>query len=439
MRQVGWLALVAVGAVLFGGCTAPRSRVGAAQGGGEGEGEGTTEGEGEGAGEGEGEGGAEGEGEGVGEGEGEGEGEGAAEGEGEGAEVGPPDAGVDADAASPCDSGGEIECGGRCIDVRSDPDNCGECNRECDPERDVCREGECVYRCEPDELICNGVCADTRTNSHHCGECFNRCRIDQDCVDAECVVTCPFGWVRCNGECTNAHRDNDHCGACGNACDAWLICRADACTCEDAALVDCLGACRDLTADHDNCGQCGETCPDDQVCADGECTCELAGHIVCDGRCVDSFGDTSNCGECGNRCEADVECNFGFCGAMREEREPNDSIATCNPIASRDWVVAGEVNGNHDFFCFGAEAGQTVTFDVDARNGANRPPASTLDSYLILHQVNPSAQLATNDDSDGLDSQITHRFAQAGAYAIEVASCCVSNGGPGAFYNLNIR
>ena len=44
----------------------------------------------------------------------------------------------------PCCPRGYRECGGRCVDVLRDPDNCGACGRTCGPDRpNVCAGGSC--------------------------------------------------------------------------------------------------------------------------------------------------------------------------------------------------------------------------------------------------------------------------------------------------------
>jgi hypothetical protein len=82
------------------------------------------------------------------------------------------------------------------------------------------------------------------------------------------------------------------------------------------------------------------------------------------------------------------------------------------------------------------EAGQRVGFDIDASNGARRPLRSNLDSFLILWDADGRRQIAQNDDCDGLDSALGFEFEEAGRYYIEVASCCVGDGGPNGLYSL---
>ncbi len=101
--------------------------------------------------------------------------------------------------------------------------------------------------------------------------------------------------------------------------------------------------------------------------------------------------------------------------------------------------MSGEVNGDHDWFCFNVDAGQNVTFDIDARGGQNPPQGgSSLDSVIYLHDQNGGV-IDQNDDADGLDSLIQHNFQRAGRYAIEVLSFGAGDGCGGCNYVLNIR
>ena len=190
----------------------------------------------------------------------------------------------------------------------------------------------------------------------------------------------------------------------------------------DGADNDCDGE-TDEVADGDGDGEPGIPCGGED-CDDGNAEVLPGVDEVCDN------GIDDDCD--GGIDERDNEC------AVREEIEPNDAFATCNRVLSNDWEVTGEVNGDHDWFCFEVDAGQRVTFDIDAQNGVRAPAFSGLDAYLILHGQNGAGELVRNDDSDGLDSCVSHQFAVAGTYAIEVASCCVGNGGPDGFYNLQL-
>jgi hypothetical protein len=219
--------------------------------------------------------------------------------------------------------------------------------------------------------------------------------------------TCPAvldpAQADCDGDGVGDLCDADRPGA-PEHCDGWDN--------------DCDGQ-TDEVADGDGDGVAG------LLCGGADCDDAVAAvHPGAEEDCENGRDDDCD----GGADERDDEC------AVREEVEPNNDAASCNRVLADDWQVAGEVAGDHDWYCFEVEAGQTVTFDIDAQNGPQRPRQSNLDAYLILHDG--AAELGRNDDSDGLDSCLSYRFEDAGSYSIEVASCCVGDGQAGGFYTL---
>ncbi len=73
-------------------------------------------------------------------------------------------------------------CGFDCVDVRSDPQNCGACGIVC-PEGGECLRGECA--CPEGTTTCEDACVDTRIDIENCGECGNACSIS--CIEGECL------------------------------------------------------------------------------------------------------------------------------------------------------------------------------------------------------------------------------------------------------------
>jgi hypothetical protein len=86
---------------------------------------------------------------------------------------------------------GECECrpgltrvaGGRCTDLESDPNACGDVGTHCE---DVCSLGDCAERCADGLEECNDACVDTETDPLNCGECGRRCAVDEVCAGGEC-------------------------------------------------------------------------------------------------------------------------------------------------------------------------------------------------------------------------------------------------------------
>lgn len=67
-------------------------------------------------------------------------------------------------------------CMNRCIDIMSDPLNCGFCGIRC----------PFTWQC------CNGVCINININPFHCGGCYRRCGFGRPCVYGLCGYAQPF-------------------------------------------------------------------------------------------------------------------------------------------------------------------------------------------------------------------------------------------------------
>lgn len=61
-------------------------------------------------------------------------------------------------------------CKHRCVDVRSDVENCGFCGKVCPFPRRCCR----------------GLCVDVNISRFNCGRCGNKCRFRVRCVYGMC-------------------------------------------------------------------------------------------------------------------------------------------------------------------------------------------------------------------------------------------------------------
>lgn len=83
-------------------------------------------------------------------------------------------------------------CVNKCVDVLSDPKNCGGCGVECDGS---CNYGTCTHVCKAGRADCNDAWEDaceTNTDSdpRNCGACSRSCDLTmgQACVAGQCVV-----------------------------------------------------------------------------------------------------------------------------------------------------------------------------------------------------------------------------------------------------------
>jgi hypothetical protein len=78
---------------------------------------------------------------------------------------------------------------GQCVDLTSDPANCGDCAKPCGAG-ELCSSGACATRCEAPTTACSGACVDTSTNAKNCGSCGHACGADEECFASMCVPSC---------------------------------------------------------------------------------------------------------------------------------------------------------------------------------------------------------------------------------------------------------
>jgi hypothetical protein len=216
-------------------------------------------------------------------------------------------------------------CANVCINLNTDPNNCGGCGNRCPASTPSCLNGTCVLTCTTDSgpmlTNCSNACANLQTDSMHCGSCSNACTQGEQCTNGACG--CPMGQMLCNGQCVNVQSDLTNCGACGNNCasmpvpagaTAW-VCSGGTCStmCMSATPTRCPnGSCVDLTNDNANCGACGNVCGGGSTCMNSVCTCPR-GQAYCNGACIPDQSDPNNCGACGHVCGTGTTCTGGAC------------------------------------------------------------------------------------------------------------------------------
>lgn len=132
-----------------------------------------------------------------------------------------------------CGAGEKCSCGecvAACHDFNTDAGHCGACGQPCDTG-EVCCCGECMAESAcpdpcpmidlPAQLECGGGCVDGRSDMMHCGSCGHACSVTERCGDAVCTSDLCTGAneVYCNGHCTILRNDSENCGRCDNACN----------------------------------------------------------------------------------------------------------------------------------------------------------------------------------------------------------------------------
>lgn len=239
-------------------------------------------------------------------------------------------------------------CAGTCVDTNSDAYHCGKCWNQC-RNHEVCDSGSCKSpsaktcspACDSNRRCCGETCIDVLTDPKNCGTCGVACPDGIACVDGkcdvkptcqcsdgkvcdengDCVVKCGSSLCRpdescCGNTCTTLDTVK-HCGSCDNACQGNApFCQYGACadkcspqTCE-AQSAQC-GIVNDGCGNALDCGSCadGKVCTSNQ-CVDPPCiptTCATKGKNC--GFIDDGCGGKLNCGSCSGA----KECKNNVC------------------------------------------------------------------------------------------------------------------------------
>jgi hypothetical protein len=135
-----------------------------------------------------------------------------------------------------CQDQGLTDCGGLCVDLSAEHDHCGQCNHACLPEQS-CSALTC--HCAGLLVECAGACVDTLTNLAHCGGCGNPCGSLQVCNNGQCAANCGT-LTLCGQTCVDTNTNGQHCGGCNIPCDANESCTAGSCQCSGNMCGTCV-------------------------------------------------------------------------------------------------------------------------------------------------------------------------------------------------------
>jgi hypothetical protein len=163
--------------------------------------------------------------------------------------------------------------------------------------------------CDAGLTDCGGICVDLVNDRNNCGACGAACAELVNCWESNCggipddpaPLACGAGLTECTGACVDLNSDVNNCSFCGYVCAPGDICTSGQCTpaaCE-AGTTNCGNICTDLNNDQLNCGACGNRCADGLLC--------------CNGGCVNLANDTYNCGGCGTFCFSGTTCENYQC------------------------------------------------------------------------------------------------------------------------------
>lgn len=239
---------------------------------------------------------------------------------------------------------GETE---QCMDIVSDPLNCGTCDYDCDAHRPAnavtvgCSDRKCVYRCENGYENCGSgeimECVDLSGTRSHCGSCENACVGKQFCKDSRCAESdcTPY-------ECPQAEQckknDPEACGldcfncnlkyhATNSTCDDTGVCHYSICesgyhlagtegsyTCVENSLNSCGSTDKVDAIDCKSISQVDSVTCDS---ANGYCkvkSCKSNYHVLNNTSCEKD--DDNNCGSHGHKCQianGTSKCQSGKC------------------------------------------------------------------------------------------------------------------------------
>ena len=276
-----------------------------------------------------------------------------------------------------CDSNRRC-CGETCIDVLTDPKNCGICGVAC-PDGIACVDGKCDVKptcqcsdgkvcdengdcvvkcgsslCRPDESCCGNTCT-TLDTVKHCGSCDNACQGNAPfCQYGACADKCSP--QTCEAQSAQCGTVNDGCGNaldCGSCADA-KVCTSNQCVDPPCSPTTCAtkgkncGTIDDGCGGKLNCGSCSgaKECKNN-VCTNPECkpkTCAEQGKKC--GSTSDGCGKTIQCGSC----SSSQDCKNNVCvdkpTSVRDTYPVRKSIKSLQPdFQDRAQIIGNEVHG----------------------------------------------------------------------------------------------
>ncbi len=262
---------------------------------------------------------------------------------------------------------GAKDCGGVCVSLLTDPNNCGDCGIQCTGDQ-ACSAGKCMDDCQTPLVKCSNECVDPFSDHRYCGMdesciggedciavhgqyCDDRttvCASDVDCVGvsplevclpaAPCIggtcvadTTVPVRptFYRCTGDSTIPCSNDGDCGAdgpCGDYCLAGgpPICLDETGTCDGGGTLDCAGNLGAVTFRWALCS-CADVSVNAATFTDAfdtglgpyEPDCASPPNCVIDADCdfITGVGGSGSCGGtyCDLTCASDTDCtSFGI-------------------------------------------------------------------------------------------------------------------------------
>jgi hypothetical protein len=263
-----------------------------------------------------------------------------------------------------CDPG-FVQCPGACVDLNTDPRNCGSCGHECLATQ-ICRNSNCTSNaCGSTMHECPGVGCVSNTSTATCGSSCTPCPVPSGgtatCDGVSCGVSCASGSHVCDGSCVT----NYSTATCGTRCTPCPTPTNGSATCDGTtcgiACATNYHACGTACVSNYATATCGTRCT--------ACPTTTNGTATCDGT---SCGITCNNGYklCGLACIS----NSATCATWR----PVTTAATPPPRSYA--AMAFDAQRNVTVLFGGWQAGSALnlgdTWEFNGANWVQRSPAA---------------------------------------------------------------
>lgn len=152
------------------------------------------------------------------------------------------------------------------------------CNPACGPCED-CFNRKCVAHSGAG-TSCNNTCVDLQTDPNNCGSCGHICPSGQTCQNGTCA--CPTGFIDCNGICCATDPTGVSTCCNGSCCAAFQCCNGICCALTGQYCTHSTGSCCPVLqyCEESGVGDC--CCPPGTECCgispSGQCQCCPTGH-----------------------------------------------------------------------------------------------------------------------------------------------------------------
>jgi hypothetical protein len=188
---------------------------------------------------------------------------------------------------------------------------CVEClgNADCPLGKLCSPSGVCVVGCNSGHACpgglscCNSMCVDLTSDPLNCGSCGNPCSVGN-------ATTC------CASQCTDLNTSADNCGMCGRACSSSNVatrhcavgqCKPDCNTGRgDCNLPGTNDGCETDITTPAHCGGCNTACADNNTGHATSSACNFDGG-TCTYACSSPFADCDTSGANSNGCETNIQ------------------------------------------------------------------------------------------------------------------------------------